>query len=110
MRLLRLSEFDINDIQSIYGRSPVPYWARSCLIAESVILERQRSQAFAGRSKNGIAECRNHGADRRLANPAPETTGRHEDALDLWCFRQTQYAIIREIALHHPTLVDGDFL
>src|SRR5262245_55303358 len=48
-----------------------------------VVLERERADPLARRPEVGVEHGGSRHADRRLADAAPEATGRHDDRLDL---------------------------
>src|SRR5215470_8805906 len=45
--------------------------------ADDVVLQRERADALAGRREEGIEHGRRRDRDGRLADAAPESTGRH---------------------------------
>jgi hypothetical protein len=60
-----------------------------------VVLQRERADALAGCSKDRVAERRCHERWRRLANAAPESAARHDNALDFRRLSQSHMSILR---------------
>src|SRR5260221_1825532 len=84
-------------------------YSRSGFVRKTVVLKRQRTHALSGRGEDGIAQRWNHRADRRFADPAPESAGGQQDGFDVRRLGQAQHPVIREIALYDAAVLDGDF-
>src|SRR5262249_59833546 len=69
----------------------------------------QGANALAGDLEDGITYCRPNGGDTRLANAAPFiAAGECQVCLHLGHLMHTEHLIGVKVALHSPTLFDGD--
>src|SRR5215470_9511212 len=75
---------------------------------EVVVLQRERADALAGCSKDRVAERRRHERWRRLANAAPESAARHDNALDSRRLGKTHHRIVVEVRLLDAPVLNGD--
>src|SRR5215469_4344463 len=73
-----------------------------------VALQRERADALAGCSKDRVAERRRHERWRRLANAAPESAARHDNALDFRRLGKTHHRIVVEVRLLDAPVLNSD--
>ena len=73
-----------------------------------VVLQRERADTLAGCSKDRVAERRRHERWRRLANAAPESAARHDNALHFRRLGKTHHRIVVEVRLLDAPVLNGD--
>ncbi len=74
-----------------------------------MVLERERAVAFAGCREDRVEHRGRRHADRRLADAAPETSGRHDDAFDLRHLRNSHAVVGVEVGLFNRSVLDRAF-
>src|SRR5712692_1673085 len=77
----------------------------------SMILQRHRTDALAGRAVERVQHRGRRDADRRLADAAPDrAAGRHEDGLDLRHLRDAHRVVLVEVLLLDASVLDRALL
>src|SRR6266568_4079296 len=77
--------------------------------AQTLVRERQRADALAGRGEDRVAQRRGERRERRLAHPAPEPAARDEHRLDtLRHLGHSHDAVVVEVGLLDAALAQGD--
>src|SRR5712692_527591 len=77
---------------------------------DAVVLQGERADTLAGRGGERVQNRRRRHADRRLTDPTPESSGRHDDRLDLGHLRDPHRVEVMEVRLLDATVLDRALL